>query len=172
VTIDSSNIMSDLSDLERHLLNDFQHNLPLVPAPYAEMAQQLGVSEDDVLNALQSLQDSSLVSRVGAVFKPNRIGVSTLAAMSVPVERLDEVAKIINSYPEVNHNYEREHAFNMWFVATAANDEDLHMALQSMEQQAGLTIMSLPMVEDYHIDLGFPLQWGHGAAGGYEGDDL
>ena len=171
MTTDHNRVMNNLSELERHLLNDFQHNLPLTSEPYAEMAKQLGVSEDDVLNALQGLQDSALVSRVGAVFKPNRIGVSTLAAMSVPVERLDEVAQIINSYPEVNHNYEREHAFNMWFVATAANDEDLHATLQSMEQETGLTIMSLPMVEDYHIDLGFPLKWGHGAAGGHEGDD-
>jgi len=171
MTTDHSSVMNDLSELERHLLNDFQHDLPLISAPYAEMAQQLGVSEDAVLSALQGLQNTGLVSRVGAVFKPNRIGVSTLAAMSVPAERLDEVAQIINSYPEVNHNYEREHAFNMWFVATAADDEHLQLALQAMEQQTGLTVMSLPMVEDYHIDLGFPLQWGHGAAANYEGDD-
>ena len=171
MTADRDIILNDLSELERHLLNDFQHSLPLSPTPYADMAQLLGVTEDEVLSALQSLQDMGVISRVGAVFKPNRIGVSTLAAMSVPSERLDEVAQIINSYPEVNHNYEREHAFNMWFVATAADDEQLQATLQSIKQQTGLAVMSLPMEEDFHIDLGFPLQWGHGAAGSYEGDN-
>jgi hypothetical protein len=80
--------------------------------------------------------------------------------MSVPQQRLEEVAAIVNACPQVNHNYEREHAFNMWFVATAATQEQLDEALQSIEAQTGLAIMSLPMVEDYHIDLGFPLQWG------------
>jgi len=152
--------MGTLSKLHKCLLNDFQHGFPLTPTPYLDMAKQLGVTEDEVLKALESLCEAGTVSRVGAVFRPNRIGVSTLAAMSVPDERLDEVAAIVNAFPQVNHNYEREHAFNMWFVITAANDVQLESVLQDIEVKTGLSAMSLPMVEDYHIDLGFPLQWG------------
>ncbi len=149
-----------LSELHKRLLNDFQHGLPMTPTPYLDMAKQLGVTEDEVLQSLETLCEEGTVSRVGAVFRPNRIGVSTLAAMSVPEERLEEVAAIVNAYPQVNHNYEREHAFNMWFVMTATNDAQLESTLQDLEVRTGLSVMSLPMVEDYHIDLGFPLQWG------------
>jgi len=152
--------MRQISELHKRLLNDFQHGLPVTPTPFLDMAQQLGVTEKEVLQALKTLHELGTVSRVGAVFRPNRIGVSTLVAMSVPDERLDEVAALVNSYSQVNHNYEREHAFNMWFVITATNDVQLKSVIQDIEQKTGLSAMSLPMVEDYHIDLGFPLQWG------------
>ncbi|MCK4743836.1 MAG: Lrp/AsnC family transcriptional regulator [Sulfuriflexus sp.] len=160
----SNTIKKPLSDLQKKLLNDFQHGLPLTPTPYLDIAKELGVTEDEVLNALTELQESKMVSRVGAVFRPNRIGVSTLAAMSVPSERINEVAAIVNAYPQVNHNYEREHVFNMWFVITASDNDQLDSVLKDMELKTGLSPMSLPMVEDYHIDLGFPLQWGEESA--------
>lgn len=158
-----------LNDLEKHLLNDFQHGLPLSPTPYADMGEMLGVSEEAVIQALENLQSVGMISRVGAVFRPNRIGVSTLAAMSVPKDELEAVAQWVNHYPEVNHNYEREHAFNLWFVITAANQEQLEHVMQDIQRNTGLSVLALPLVEDYHIDLGFPLQWGVGSQTDREG---
>lgn len=149
-----------LDKLEKQLLDTFQHGLPMSSTPYADMAKVLGVSEQKVIDGLGRLKVSGTISRVGAVFKPNRIGVSTLAAMSVPADRLDSIARLVNQYPEVNHNYEREHAFNLWFVVTAANPNQLEQVLIDVESKTGLSVMSLPLLEDYHIDLGFPLQWG------------
>ena len=145
--------------LEKRLLNDFQHDLPMSPTPFADIAQQLGVSEDEVLTAVGKLQDQGVISRVGPVFTPNRIGVSTLAAMSIPEDELECVARIISAFPEVNHNYERDHEFNLWFVVTASDDAHLATVLQEIEQHAEYPLMSLPMLEDYFIDLGFKLQW-------------
>ena len=87
------------------------------------------------------------------------IGVSTLAAMSVPAEKLECVARIISAFPEVNHNYEREHEYNLWFVVAASSEEQPELVLHEIEQHAGYPLMSLPMLEDYFIDLGFKLQW-------------
>jgi DNA-binding Lrp family transcriptional regulator len=148
-----------LSVLERHLLNDFQDGFPLVERPYAAVAERLGVDEQQVIDLLKGLQADGFVSRVGPVFRPNRVGASTLAAMAVPVERLPEIAELVSAYPEVNHNYEREHAFNLWFVATAADRKRLDEVLREIEQRSGLQVLDLPMVEDYFINLGFPLQW-------------
>ena len=147
------------SNLEKRLLDDFQHDFPLSATPYADMAEQLGVSEDEVLNSVRKLQDDGVISRVGPVFTPNRIGVSTLAAMSIPAEELDCVARIVSAFPEVNHNYERGHEFNLWFVVTASSEEHLEIVLHEIEQHAEYPLMSLPMLEDYFIDLGFKLQW-------------
>jgi DNA-binding Lrp family transcriptional regulator len=155
----ASNGLSELGRLERHLLNDFQHGLPLVPRPYARLAEQLGTTEQAVIETLQQLQQAGYVSRVGAVFRANTIGASTLAAMAVPADRLDAVAALVNGYTEVNHNYEREHHFNLWFVVTAASQQRLTEVLQEIEQRTGLPVLYLPMLEDYHIDLGFELQW-------------
>ncbi len=145
--------------LEQHLLNDFQRDMELSETPYADMAKRLGVTEDEVLQSIQSLQDRGVISRVGPVFRPNRIGVSTLAAMSIPAEELECVARIVSAFPEVNHNYERDHDFNLWFVVTASSEEHLDIVLYEIEQHAEYPLMSLPMLDDYFIDLGFKLKW-------------
>ena len=147
-----------MSDVQLSLLNDFQRGFPLTSAPFDVLAGQLGLDAEAVLDTLRRLRQEGVISRVGAVFRPNRIGVSTLAAMVVPGERLAEVARMVNAHPEVNHNYEREHRFNLWFVATAANPAHLERVLRDIEQQTGLAVMRLPMVQDYHIDLGFDLR--------------
>jgi DNA-binding Lrp family transcriptional regulator len=147
-----------LNDLERRLVKDFQHDFPLSPTPYADMAQRLGVREDEVMAALARLQAAGAVSRVGAVLRPNTVGVSTLAAMSVPVADLERVAALVNGYREVNHNYEREHALNLWFVATAPDSQRLQHVLDDIAARSGYEVLSFPLLEDYHIDLGFDLR--------------
>jgi siroheme decarboxylase len=150
---------AELSELERRLLNDFQRDFPLSERPYAEIAERLGVTEEEVIEGLRRLGERGMVSRVGPVFRPHRVGVSTLAAMAVPPPRLAEVAALVSAYSEVNHNYEREHRFNLWFVATAGSEEQLGRLLQDIERRSGIPVLSLPMLDDYHIDLGFELKW-------------
>jgi DNA-binding Lrp family transcriptional regulator len=148
-----------LDELDQHLLNDFQSGFPLVPRPFAEVAVRLGVDESEVIARLERLTESGAVSRVGPVIRPRRVGASTLAAMAVPAQRLGEVAVLVSLYPEVNHNYEREHRFNLWFVLTAADEDRLSEIMNEIEERTGMAVMDLPMIEEYHIDLGFPLQW-------------
>lgn len=154
-----TDIDTAFTPLEKRLLDDFQHDLPLSATPFADIALQLGVSEDEVLSTVDKLQTDGVISRVGPVFRPNRIGVSTLAAMSIPEQDLECTARIISAFPEVNHNYERDHDYNLWFVVAASSEEHLAIVLHEIEQHAGYPLMSLPMLEDYFIDLGFKLQW-------------
>lgn len=153
-----------MNELELHLLNDYQRDFPLVPEPYLAVAKNLGVSEEVVLQTLGKLRAEGAVSRVGAIFRPHRIGHSALAAMSVPQQRLESVAQIINQRPEVNHNYEREHAYNLWFVVTAEDEPHVLQVLRELELEIGCRALYLPMLEDYHIDLGFSLTEGAGKA--------
>lgn len=147
------------NELDKHLLNDFQYGFPLEARPFKKIAEKLGTTEDIVIDRLNELQDQGVVSRVGAVFRANSIGASTLAAMSVPEEQLEEVAALVSAYSEVNHNYERDHHFNLWFVVTAHDEQALNAVLDEIEQRSGLAVMYLPMQEDFHIDLGFDLKW-------------
>lgn len=148
-----------MNDFDKRLLDEFQRDFPLCPRPFAAVAERLGITEDDVLAAYRHLSDAGYVSRIGAVIKPHAVGVSTLAAMRVPEDRLADVAAFVSSLDAVNHNYERENAFNLWFVATASNEERLDQVLECIGAQTGLAVMSLPMLEDYHLDLGFPIRW-------------
>ncbi len=150
--------------IEFHLLNDYQRDFPLVPRPFAAIAHKLDITEQTVLDILRELQVRGSVSRVGAVFRPHRIGYSALAAMAVPEERLAHAAQIVNECPAVNHNYQREHSFNLWFVVTAADECSVQEALHGLEREIGCAVLYLPMLEDYHIDLGFNLKAGHLAA--------
>ncbi len=152
-------LLDRLDALDRRLLDDFQSGIPLAPRPFALMAEQLGVAEAEVIARLQRLTEAGAVSRVGPVFRPRQVGASTLAAMAVPPERLAEVATLVNGFPEVNHNYEREHDFNLWFVLTAPDRTRLERVLDEIGRRAGLPVLDLPMLAEYHIDLGFPLQW-------------
>lgn len=146
-----------LAPLHKHLLNDYQQDFPLTPTPYRDIADQLGVSEDDVLKAFKTLSEQQLISRIGPVISPNSIGNSALVAMAVADEELQRVADLISEYPEVNHNYERENRFNLWFVVVAEDERHLTQVIADMESETGYKAMLLPMLADYFINLGFEL---------------
>ncbi|MFM9885646.1 MAG: Lrp/AsnC family transcriptional regulator, partial [Burkholderiales bacterium] len=92
-----------MSPLNHRLLNAYQHRFPLVPAPFAQLARDTGASEDKILKSFAMLEASGHLSRIGAVFRPNTIGASTLAAFRVPPPDLDRVAGIVNAYAGVDH---------------------------------------------------------------------
>jgi len=145
--------------LKRQLLDHYQRGFPLSPTPYKEVADRLGVSEEAVLEELAVLKEEGTLSRVGPVFKPHSVGASTLAALSVESERLEEVASVVSAFDEVNHNYEREHRFNLWFVVTAPDNERVQAVLDEIAEKTGTEVLNLPMLADYHLDLGFAIQW-------------
>ena len=150
-----------LTPLHKHLLNDFQRDFPLSSRPYLDIANALGVTEDDVLSALTELNDNHFISRIGPIIPPNQLGVSTLVAMAIPEQQLQTVADIISAYPEVNHNYEREHRFNLWFVVIATDSRHLQAVLDAIEQETGFKAISMPLLDDFFIDLGFKLDLQH-----------
>ncbi|OYY92357.1 MAG: hypothetical protein B7Y41_16285 [Hydrogenophilales bacterium 28-61-23] len=147
-----------LAPLDFALVNDWQRGFPLVSRPYLELARRLGTAETEVIERLQALAAAGTISRIGAVFRPHTLGWSTLAAVSAPENRIEAMAQIINGYTEVNHNYEREHAFNLWFVATAPSHERVAQVLAEIGRAAESPVLDLPMREDFHIDLGFDLR--------------
>jgi len=142
------------------LLNDWQRDLPVVSRPFAQIGAAVGVTEDEVIAAYRRFIDDGLVSRVGAVFAPRRLGASALAALAAPRERLEEVAARVSREPAINHNYQREHAYNLWFVVTAASPEHLRGVVAGIERDTGCAVIVLPLEEEFHIDLGFDLKAG------------
>ena len=148
-----------LTSLHKQLLNDYQQEFPLSATPYLDIAESLGVTEEAVLAAFDELNQQQFISRIGLVIAPNNIGTSTLVAMAVPEEQLQSVAEIVSLYPEVNHNYERENIFNLWFVLISKDDMHLQTVIEAIELETGFKAMQLPLLADYFINLGFEIDF-------------
>ena len=152
---------SPYTPLEFALLNDWQRDFPITAQPFAQIGEKVGADDTAVLAALKRLAARGAISRVGAVLAPRRVGASTLAALAAPVAEIERIAAKVSARPEVNHNYQREHTYNLWFVATAADTALLAAALAAIERDTGCAVIALPLEQEYHIDLGFDLKSAH-----------
>jgi len=152
--------MTMLKPSELHLIDRWQRDFPLEERPFAVAGRPLGLGEAETIETFQRLQRSGVLSRIGAVVKPHTVGVSTLAALRVPPERMDEVAALVSEEHYVNHNYERVHAYNLWFVIAAPDADAVAETIARIEEKSGLAALGLPLVEAYHLDLGFSLSGG------------
>jgi len=144
--------------LDARLLNDWQQQFPLCPQPFDEVAASLGCAPFTVLERLQALLAHGSVSRIGGIWNPGAGGAALLCAMAVAPQRLEAVAALVSAHPGVNHNYEREHVYNLWFVLTGADAAAVDLAVQRLEQRSDLTVLRLPMQRAYRINLGFDLR--------------
>ena len=153
-----------LSTLQQRIINGFQKSFPLCSAPFQQVAGELNcdeseVTETEVINAIEELNNHNILSRLGPVFDHKKAGASTLAAIAVPEEQLDEIASIVNQFEQVNHNYAREHHYNLWFVVTAKDLVALNKALTDIDKSTGFKVLVLPMEASYHIDLSFNINF-------------
>jgi DNA-binding Lrp family transcriptional regulator len=138
------------------LIERYQHGFPLVSEPFQEIARQVGaMDEKAVIESFARAYDVGALARIGAVFVPNTVGASTLAALAVPPMMLEAVAKFVSNQPEVNHNYARTHRYNLWFVVTAGTHVQVADVLARIYLATGFKPLNLPLLQEYHIDLGF-----------------
>lgn len=145
-----------MDSLDRTIINGLQGGFPICERPFREAAEQLGTTESDLITRLRCMLDDGLLTRFGPLFHAERMGGAlSLCAMQVPVERFDEVVAQVNAFPEVAHNYQRDHEMNMWFVLATETPEGLETTLQEIERQTGLPVFNLPKQEEYFVNLHF-----------------
>ena len=143
-----------MDTLDRQIVNALQGGFPIAERPYAEAAAGLGMSEDELIARLRGLLDGGLLSRFGPMYDAERVGGGlTLAAMAVPEDRFDDVSGIVNGFPEVAHNYARNHRLNMWFVVAAERPERVGQILAQIEGATGLEVLNLPKIEEFFLEL-------------------
>ncbi|ELY64987.1 siroheme decarboxylase subunit beta [Natrinema versiforme] len=153
----SGNWREAIDDVDAALIDGYQSGFPIDERPFRRVAADLGIDESTAVDRVRALRESGIVRRFGAVLNPPVIGSSTLAAVRAPADRFDEVAAVINDYRQVNHNYARDHEWNMWFVVTAGSRDARDDILAEIEDRTGCTVLNLPMLTDYYIDLEFPV---------------
>lgn len=143
-----------MDEADKKIINHLQSGFPICESPYKQVADELGISENQLLERLQTLLGNGVLSRFGPLYHAEQMGGAlTLAAMKVPIERFDEIAEIINAFPEVAHNYAREHELNMWFVIATEQPERLAQVIIEIEAQTGLQVYNMPKINEYFVGL-------------------
>ena len=143
-----------MDELDRRIVNELQGGFPLCERPYAEAAARLGISEDHLLARLHGLLTNRTLTRFGPLFDAERLGGAfSLCAMSVPANDFERVVALVNAHPEVAHNYEREHRYNLWFVLAAASRERIDEVLHAIERETGHRVMDLPREAEFFVEL-------------------
>ena len=155
--------VSELSSLDKSLINLLQKGLPVCERPFAEIARNLNdkgisTSEQEVIDHLQTLRTSKVLTRFGPMFDAACLGGAfTLAALSVPEEDFDKVTELVNSFEQIAHNYRRDHTFNMWFVIGTESQAEIDQVILAIEEKTQLTVLNTPKLEEFYVGLYLPV---------------
>lgn len=146
--------MTHLTPLERRLLNRYQGDVPLTERPYAVMAAELECDEQLLLESLRGLLEHGWLSRFGPLYNADRLGGSLLlAAMSIPDDQFATVAEKVNALPAIAHNYQRDHALNMWFVVATDRPEAADETLDAISATTGFPVYAFPKLREFYLGL-------------------
>ncbi|MDD1712724.1 MAG: winged helix-turn-helix transcriptional regulator [Methanoregulaceae archaeon] len=162
----NGHFIPDQTDLA--ILNVLQDDFPLVSRPWKAIADQLGITETGLLDHLKRLEEAGIIRGISPVLESRHLGLhaATLVALHVPAERVDEIAAIISSYPEVSHNFQRDHYYSLWFTIAAQNGNGIQKVLDEILDRTGILVsdvLDLPTVKKIKIDVRFsflPVQSG------------
>ena len=143
-----------MDELARRFLNRYQGDFPVCEQPFTEVAEALDTEVTTIIDTIRNLLDEGLLSRFGPLYDAACMGGSlTLAALAVPEDRFEEITKLVNDFPEVAHNYRREHELNMWFVIATESPEGLQDTITRIEQSANLPVYNFPKLQTFYLGL-------------------
>ena len=138
-----------MDHIDRTIINELQGGFPICAEPFAQIARELGIDEDLLINRIDTLLTTGLLSRFGPLYNVEQMGGHySLVAMRVPAADIEQVAGIINNFPEVAHNYEREHDFNIWFVLAVEKPERKQQILAAIATATGYPVYDMPKVRE------------------------
>jgi DNA-binding Lrp family transcriptional regulator len=151
--------MDALDETDRLILNRIQSRFPISPRPFATIADDLGLTEDEVMRRIVRLKEADIIRRIGGNFSPEKVGfVSTLCAAKVPEDQIDQFAEIVNRYPGVTHNYQRDNPYNIWFTFIALSMTEIEENLRQISAETGIAdILNLPATQVFKIKAKFKL---------------
>ncbi len=145
-----------LDPLDRRIVDRLQGGFPICERPFRSVAEALGIGEAELIERLQRLLDTGVLSRFGPLYNAEAMGGGlSLCAMAVPEEQFEAVAAKVNGHPEVAHNYARDHALNLWFVVATEHPEAVERVVRRIEAQTGLPVLKLPKLREFHLELRF-----------------
>jgi DNA-binding Lrp family transcriptional regulator len=142
------------------LLDLLQTEIPLVPRPFLELGEMLGISEEEVLGRVGALKEEGLIRQISAIFDTRRLGYhSTLATFHVPDRALEVVGKRVSAHPGVSHCYARPHFYNLWFTLAVPPGLELGHELISLAEASDISDwLNLPAERVFKIKTHFSME--------------
>jgi len=137
-----------LTDEENIIGRLVQRDLAMIRRPYREIADQAGMTEQDVLDVIKLMLARGLIRKFGAVVRHREAGFSANAMVvwAVPEDRCEQVGQLLSSYAEITHCYERSPAFegkyNLFSMIHLRN-QDIGKSIEKIAAVAG--------IQDYRI---------------------
>lgn len=146
-----------MDELERTIINRLQGGFALCARPFAVAARELATDEATLIATLQGMLDAGTLTRFGPMYDAERLGGAfTLCAMSVPETDFERVAALVNAHPEVAHNYQRAHRYNLWFVLATGARARIAPVIAAIEAETGCAVLDLPREQEYFVELRLP----------------
>ncbi len=147
-----------MEDIDRRILDLIQKDFPLTHRPFLDIGKRLNLSEEEVFERVKRLKGEGIIRRIGATLDSRKLGyVSTLCTAAVPEDKIEEFVRIVNSYPNVTHNYRRDHKYNIWFTFIDRSMERIDSVLKEIEAKTGVSVFSLPAKRVFKINVSFDL---------------
>lgn len=147
-----------MDDIDRQIINQLQDGFPICDRPYLAVAEQLGITEESLIQRIEQMLENKQLSRFGPMYHAERMGGGlSLCAMSIPEDEFETVTEQVNRFPEVAHNYARDHELNMWFVLATETPERIDQVLQEIEETTGYPVYNMPKKREFFVGLKFEL---------------
>ena len=151
--------MIELDPIDRQILMILQRGIAIENRPYQAMADEIGadLSEEEVIRRIARMKEEHIIRRMSGFFDSRRLGYqSVLVAVQPEPGRFDDAVRAINRYPGVTHNYERDHAYSIWFTLIAINRPTLDWILDRIEDCGAVeSMMRFEMSQRFKIDVTF-----------------
>ncbi len=145
-----------MDDLDRSILNRLQDGFPIADRPFALVAEELGTDEQTLVDRVAALREDGTLTRFGPMYHAERMGGGlTLAAMEIPDSDYEQVVEQVNAFPEVAHNYARDHQLNMWFVLATETPERIDDVIEQIEAATGYKVYNMPKQQEFFVGLKF-----------------
>jgi DNA-binding Lrp family transcriptional regulator len=149
--------MPNLDDIDKAILNRIQSQFPITSRPYLTVGNELGLTEKEVVERVARLKKIGIIRRIGGNFVPGKLGfVSTLCAAKVPAAKIEQFAEVVNRYPGVTHNYQRDNEYNVWFTFISPSMDEIEANLEEIAAETGVQdILNLPATRVFKIKAQF-----------------
>jgi DNA-binding Lrp family transcriptional regulator len=133
-----------LTDIDKRVIMEIQGDIPVCERPFEEMAKNIGISEEELLEKIKTWMKKGIIRRFGATLRHQLVGfdANAMSAWRVPNEDVDKIGKIIASYSEVTHCYERppthDWPYNLYAMIHGRTVEDCKLIAREISERTGI----------------------------------
>ncbi len=149
VSVDKGRVLSDLDPIDRSILKKTQDGISFSHAPFRDIAKELGISEEDVVQRLERMQQNEVIRRFGASIGHRVIGITAnaMCTWNVPDEEVERIGLMMADFDEVTHCYQRprypDWPYNLFTMVHSYSKKDCEDIIARISKSTG--------IEDYRI---------------------